>query len=488
LVQAHPLRSKLPDVIKLDVNKGLRIGAARDFESAVELDPQTNARCFDPGRCYGVFTWHWAQALSSSRPGESWGDIYNRALAAIEANPQVVQRPQIEGNAQVAVFQGKFAPMTHTVPVRQVETDGTVLLGAGRLAGLTVGSELISVVPEGQTPARLEILSVTAATAQAKPLAGQVTPGTQLKIGVYKDAEPPITLHVGGPQANGVDIALTTKVRQAVEEARSGLLQGFDLVDQPEAAQWRLELVRPTAQGAAAKLGSLPGHVPCRTQPCTGTELWVLNSYGQLMHPKMRFPMAEPDKELPRLLTNLASFAKAQATVTVLRPPMGSQENCKQGANGASGWQRFSAKPLADLTSKDIQFNDCLAFTLNNKDSTAWYGYVLGVNPNFAIERVWPTARQTDDQARIEPGRSYQIDKSWYRLNRPGTETLLFVASQQQTPMSGLTSGGVRSADTRQGALQRLTRTGALSREVESDAQDGPWGAASVTLEVPPAR
>ncbi|MFM2065989.1 MAG: hypothetical protein RLZZ584_898, partial [Pseudomonadota bacterium] len=301
VAEVHPLRSKLPDVIDLDDRKGVRIGAAREFESAVELDPVTNARCVDPRRCYGVLTWHWAQALRSSRPGESWGDVYNRALAAIEATPQVVQRPQKEGHVEVAVFDGKFAPLTHTVPVRSVEADGSVQLGAGRLAGLTEGSELVSVVPEGQTPARLAVTSVSAATAQAKPLAGTVSAGAQLKVAKYKEVESRISLYVGGPQARGVDAALAARVRQAIEQARSVTLQGFDLVDQPEAAQWQLALIRPVAPTTDPKAGSLPGHVTCQTQPCTGTELWVLNDRGQLMHPRMSFSMAEPDKKLPDL-------------------------------------------------------------------------------------------------------------------------------------------------------------------------------------------
>ncbi|MFM2120729.1 MAG: hypothetical protein RL722_2197, partial [Pseudomonadota bacterium] len=158
------------------------------------------------------------------------------------------------------------------------------------------------------------------------------------------------------------------------------------------------------------------------------------------------------------------------------------------GATSTAGWQRLPAKPLASLSSKDVQFNDCLAFTLKNKDGKPWYGYVLNVDPNFAINRIWPTARMTDDQARIEANTSYEVNNSWYRLNNPGTDALLFVASEQQTPMSGLTDAGMRNVGASPSALKRLMRAGALTRTVESDVQEGPWGAQSVFLEVVAAR
>jgi Caspase domain len=65
----HPLLNKLPrDDTPL---AGIRIGAARDFEPAVEFDPVTGGPCEHAKRCNGVFTWYWAQALERSQPGDS---------------------------------------------------------------------------------------------------------------------------------------------------------------------------------------------------------------------------------------------------------------------------------------------------------------------------------------------------------------------------------------------------------------------------------
>jgi hypothetical protein len=493
--RTHPLRDQFPEVVDLPIDRGLRIGAARDIESAVELDPERNARCIEPKRCYGVFSWHWAQALQASRPGESWGDVYDRTLAALEANPLVLQRPQKEGASDRAVFSGQFAPLTATVAVHAVERDGGILLGAGRLAGLTVGTELVGLVPEGEDAPRLEVVSAAAATARARVLEGRVRAAGQFRVSKYRETEPRVQLYVGGPQAADLDAALASEIRRSIERARGIHIQNFDLVDRRDAAQWRLELVRPTNADAAA--ASLPEHVNCTARPCAAPELWVVNPFGQLMHPKMRFPLADPAEQMPRLLSNLEAFSRAQEVksiarqgnatpltiqVSVLRPPHGNTAKCSEGAKPGSGWQRFEPRPLTALRSGEVKLRDCLSFSIRNKDAKPWYGYLVSVDPGFKIERVWPTARMNDDEARIEGG-AEMTTTSFYRLADLGRETLVFIASEQQTPMPGVESSGLRGTD-RQGPWARLSRMGAVSRDVEANDESGNWGAQSVTLEV----
>ena len=139
LLQPHPLRASIQRVEQ--PTTGLPIGAARDFESAVELDPRNNQRCPDGRNCYGVVTWHRASALRSARPDESWGDVFHRASAAIAATRGVAQRPQMDGVADRAVLGGQFAPLTALIPVTSVGQGGQVRLGAGLISGWTVGSE-----------------------------------------------------------------------------------------------------------------------------------------------------------------------------------------------------------------------------------------------------------------------------------------------------------------------------------------------------------
>ncbi|WP_069472395.1 hypothetical protein [Candidatus Marithrix sp. Canyon 246] len=50
---------------------GIRIGAAREYESAIELPMETN-------KYYGVFTWYWMQNLQQAQANDTWNNIFKR--------------------------------------------------------------------------------------------------------------------------------------------------------------------------------------------------------------------------------------------------------------------------------------------------------------------------------------------------------------------------------------------------------------------------
>lgn len=499
LNQPHPLRATIKRVPL--PTTGLRIGAARDFESAVELDPRTDGRCSDKSNCYGVFTWHWASALQSSRPGESWGDVFNRAAAAITAKPGVLQRPQMEGVADRAVFAGKFAPLSALVAVTEVQPDGHLILGAGRLFGLTTGSVFEGTPTPSTAAPRLQITSLTAGTAQARLLNGKLKAGEVVHETSHQSSNDPIRLFVGGPELAGPDAALAKELRQSIEEGRRFALNGFQLVTKREQAVWRLEIVHPPPGTQAGNNTALPQNLACKSTPCPPAELWVVSSLGQLLHEKMRFPMANPQTEIPRLLANLSVMANArelrglgaqgndtplQAQVRVLRPPQGNKDSCLVGVMEKSGWQSSALMPFHSLSSKDVQLNDCLAFTLVNRDpAKQWYGYLLSVDPKLNVQPVWPRRGAMEDEARIERNTTYPLTKSLYRLSDIGRETLLFVVSETPAPVSSLSlQSGLRSASVGGGGarLARLLNASALTRGPESEI--GAWGAQSRELDL----
>ena len=53
--------------------RGIRVGAARDYESAVDFPRED-------GQHYGMFTWHWVQNLQQAQAGDTWNHIYKRTL------------------------------------------------------------------------------------------------------------------------------------------------------------------------------------------------------------------------------------------------------------------------------------------------------------------------------------------------------------------------------------------------------------------------
>jgi hypothetical protein len=88
---------------------GVRIGAARDTESAIELDPRNGEACKDVKHCSGVFTWHWVNALRQAKPGERWGDVFKRTFTMVTADRYSAQRPQQEGHSERPIFEGEFS-------------------------------------------------------------------------------------------------------------------------------------------------------------------------------------------------------------------------------------------------------------------------------------------------------------------------------------------------------------------------------------------
>jgi len=492
LDKPHPLRATIKRVPL--PTTGLRIGAARDFESAVELDPRSGGPCSDQKNCYGVFTWHWASALQSSRPGESWGDVFNRAAAAIVAKPGVLQRPQMEGVADRAVFAGQFAPLSSLVPVTDVQPDGIAILGAGRLFGLTIGSVFEGApTPSGPAP-RLQITSVTAGSAQAKLLNGKVKAGEVVREVSHQYGTNPIRLFVGGPDVGSRDAGLVKQVRQSIEEGRKFSLQGFELVTKREQADWRLEIIRPRPGTQANSGTALPQVATCQPEPCGPPELWVVSTLGQLMDEKMRFSMDNPQAEMPRLLANLTQLANArelralgaqgndtplQVQVKVLRPPQGNTDSCLVGVKENSRWQSSGPMLLSRLSSKDVQLNDCLAFTLVNRDlAKHWYGYILGVDPKFGVQPVWPRRGAMQDEARVEPNTTYPLTKSLYRLSDIGRETLMFVASERPAPVASLSSQtGLRSARMHIDVSSPFARLPSALTRGGVESEIGTWGA-----------
>jgi hypothetical protein len=470
-IAQHPLRAKYPK--REPLKTGVRIGAARDSESAVEVDPVGRGPCLSPEGCYGVFTWHWVQALRKSKPTDSWGSVFARAKAGMLSVPQVSQEPQIEGDhSRRAVFGGQFVEGPALVPVRTV-IGSRLELGGGQLLGLTAGSIL-----RGSGDARVEVTRVSAAGAEGKLLQGSAAKGDVLEVVEIKASDDKIRLFIGGAQVAGSDAALAARVRDSIEKALPFALKNFTLTTNRAEADWRLDLGRGRDGGP---------------------ELTVLSPQNELMHALMRFPLAQADTELPRLINNLASLeltrklrgiaATGNATplspeVVVLRPAPGNVDSCIDGLEGGKGWQRSAPRPLQELTSRDVQVRDCLAFRMANSADKPWYGYVLAADPRLKLDSVWPVAGLQDDDARMKPKAVTEIDGSALRIGEAGMYSLVFIASERPTPTTGLQQAGLRGDGGGGSPLLNLLRGGVATRNVESRIDIGRWGALTLDLNV----
>ena len=467
----HPLLASLSKVPT--PTTGLRIGAARDIETAVELDRRTSGSCNADQNCYGVFTWNWAQALQQSRPGESWGDVFDRTVARVTTNPSVYQQPQIEGRADRAVFGARFAPLTQTVSVAKVEPDGAVVLNAGLLAGVTVGSLYRSIPAEtSSSTTELRVSAVQPLTSRANVTGGALKAGDLVTETVHAYSAAKIRLFV---EAGPADAAQAAKVRADLTAAMRMRLSAFTLTQRADDADWRLKLVRSA--------GAPP-------------QLVVVSRLGRLMNERLRIDLQRYDTEFDRLVDDLSTFAWSQEVrslaaqgnvtpvrldVTIHRPPPGDTAACSASQTQGSGWTAFGPFPLNALKTAPV-FGDCLSFELRNQaeEDRTWYGYVVAVGPDFAVHPIFPSPTFGTDAARMARQEHLSSAGIFYRLDQPGRETLLLLASEAPVRVQALQRAAMRSAPASR--LEGLLTAMSNQRgDVESTSA---WGATSLDIEV----
>jgi hypothetical protein len=495
--QQHPLLASLPRLAPPET--GLRIGAARDGESAVELDPTTGLRCEDPNNCFGVFTWYWAKALREANAGESWADVFNRTNTFVSTVNAVTQRPQIEGRSDRAVFGGRFANVSPAVGVIRVSADGkSVLINAGALSGVTVGSTYRHFSSGGGRPLEpvLKITSVAPLVSEASTINGKVALGDLVTEFIHVYSIPPIRLHVTGDEATGIDAALVRQLQTELSKATASELSAFEVVDQPSKADWWVYVARTNAVTTKGVAMTLPPSKPCSTHPCNSPELWVISKQGVLLHERMRISLDGGKAAIARLISNLRTFSWSQEVrrlagqgnslpvelaLTIHRSPAIGAGSCRNIVGEA--WRRDGPYGLGAIE-KPPSFNDCLSFTLKNDDpERSWYAYVVAIGPDFAVHALFPGKGSVDDVARLKPKESktsLALPSKYYQLDEPGREMVLLLVSEGPVQTQTLEQSGVKGPDSiSESHVSRLLSAGARRQgQVEASRVDA-WGAES---------
>lgn len=480
---------------------GIRIGAARDVESAVEIDVDRGGQCLDASRCQGVFTWYWVQALQQARPGERWDDVFKRAYTLVTVQRGVSQRPQLEGNGEAVVFGAAFAALTPTVAVTEVDAASrTVVFAAGATNGVTKGSTYK--LFDAQSPDRPDL--PTFDVVGIRPFSGDgVIRGGRFNVGdlVIESAHAyrsePWKLYVSGDFAQGIDQGLIARVGNAL-----GTLPGFEVTTDNRLADWVVYIVRPGKEGAEAARASGPPKLPT-SFPDQAPEAWVISPQGQLLHDRMRIALADPDKGIAALKENLTRFAHASevkrleshagpAPVDIEIAVWRSDPSCRH-ACGYLPSDTQQEKPYTQTgtytssrMAPPLNRGNALTFVLRNQDPEhkAWYAYLLDIGPDSSIQTIFPLRHDNREEALLRAGETRPVSP-WLVLDAPGVEVIkLIVTREPIDPQLLETSGYLEIRGGPTNPLERLLAQAVRSRGelVRADAND--WSTAQAEFQV----
>jgi len=424
---------------------GIRIGAARDSESAAEADVKTFQRCTDPKNCSGVFTWHWVRALHEAKPGVRWGDAFQRAFALVTAQRDVKQQPQAEGHLDMAVFGGQFIEAKPVIPIKSIdERAGTATIPVGGVAGVTEGSTYGVYEPGTTSPVPvLKIEKVQPFESIGTLERSSLKTGDLVTEVVHAYRIEPVRIAMS-IAASMKDNALSQKVQAVLAEAK-----GFQLVQSPGEADWVVTLLHISEMEGSTAPGrrKVPMDNP-KGQP----EIWVSTSNGELIHDRMRIRLTDQERAAGILRDNLEAFAWAKqlkqldtgshavplkVEFSIAREDASCTNDdmeCFSLDKSASKKRLGPYHPLSELRDVATYKDDLLAFRIRNDGDTTWYGYLLDIAPDSSIALIFPRNTANREDAGI-PSKElhdvYRKERRLASLMEVGVETLVLIATAE---------------------------------------------------------
>jgi Caspase domain/Domain of unknown function (DUF4384) len=431
---------------------GVRIGAARDWETAVEVDPNDGGACADKKRCDGVFTWYWAQALQRAAPGDRWSDVFNRTYSMVVTRPYVLQRPQQEGHGERSVFGGELSAVKATVSIAAIDSKaGTARLAAGQVSGLTPGSVYRQYAPGrpgGLGDARVELTSVEPMSALGTVRGATLAVGDSVVEETHAYSFKPIRIFVDADKATPVDQAVLAQIVAALRG-----LKGFEIAAKPADAAWIIHVFRPDLDARPATPASSTLTMPLPPSK-SGKPLaaWVQDARGAPLASSLQVSLADPKTGVAALSDGLTRFARAREVanldaasatramnvqLTAYRADPSCRQDCffrPSDTADRQPYRKFAAGQLADAESMSLKCGDVLSVSLKNVDGDkqSWYVYLLDIGPDGVIRAVFPTRYDNQDAARLTAGETRDLkDQTVLVLNATGIETLKLIATTE---------------------------------------------------------
>ncbi|HEC85959.1 MAG: hypothetical protein DRR08_15580 [Candidatus Parabeggiatoa sp. nov. 2] len=406
---------------QLTTSRGIRVGAARDNESAIDNLKKGSLP-------YGLFTWHWVHNLQKAQAGETWNDVFKRTYAQVTiargiAQRPYMQQPQIEGDRRKRVLGGDFTPLPPTVPVL-LASKSWVGIQAGSTAGVTKGSVYRLYRPTESNPQTLPRLTITKVTPFVSY--GRPKPKGSFQLGDLLVEEnhayhfTPIKVYLEADFPNGKDRPLLQAIRAAFQPNAYGTqpLSAYRLSNDPSDIDLRLQLLRPKRQDGQ-QLYASPSEALPKSFPDQPPELWILTAEQRLFKKDIKIQFYNPTeavKLLQRILKQMARVRELKALqshrgrtlpVAVQTYLLSPVSTCRNGANCVLlsdyglGWHRKTGPyPLSDI--EELSKEVLVTFSLHNQSKQDYYCYLINISPNDAIYAIFPDPYERMESARIK--------------------------------------------------------------------------------------
>ena len=490
----HPLARER---FKTAAAPGVRIGAARDIENAIEMVKEHNT--------YGLFTWFWTEALDQTRPGDTWDNVFKRAYTLVTTERDV--HPQLEGQGGQAVFGGQFPAQSPTVAVIKVDEEGrTVDVQVGAINGATEKS--IYRLYEPGAPAgshggpKLELTQVRAYSSEGQVREGSFKVGDLVVEAEHAYPFEPLRLTVESDHANAQDSGLVARIQGALKG-----LEGFTLVSDRSRADWIAYVLRPRRSDGDSVRPSQQSTTLPPSSPDQAPEVWVISPQEELLHEKMRISLKDPDRGIQVLQDNLKKFARMREikrlesrgeppaiaiTVSQLRPTPDCKHDCIQLPDEQGkelSYQKVGDYNLDALSKTVLQPGDILTFTVQNRSKNDYYLYLLNISPDGGVSALFPNASENAEYARLAAGESRDLShETALLLNTPGEEIVKVIASRQPIAVSLFEAKGYESFRGQRGPslnpLERLLAEAMFTRGKPISMSESNWGTRQVAFPV----
>jgi len=413
----------------------IRIGAAGDAQSAYEYSPQADANT-------GLFTWHWAAALSRAEPGETWRQTFERAGLGVSLVKGTDQRPQLTGERADRPILGGGLPARPAVLVTEV-SGATVTLNAGRLVGVT--PESLYAAGEAADAAQVRIVASDATSSSGRIESGSLRVGDFVSERERAYASAPLRVVALSVQ-DGRDQPLVKSLRARVEK-----LPGFVWTDRQGESDLLLAVLRPKRVDGPPQFAQTPkgrDTLPI-SDPAAAPEVWVLNRGEQVLHERLMVPLPPTGEGVETLARNLERYRRAtelrrltaeaggttSVALSLLRIDTcaGPASECFRLPDTGAWYARVPRPaPIADLAGQPWPEGTLVSFALENTSKRDRYTYLLELSPAGSIKRVFPPEGASAETALLPPGQHLDLFKEevGLLLDAPGAVSLLMLTTQ----------------------------------------------------------